>query len=63
MDHKHRGPEQQEGAQGPKENPEEGAEFHAQMLTVLAPGRVDGEGLTAGDKEGERVSRGEAGWG
>lgn len=48
QDHKHREPQQQEGAQGPEEDPEEGVIFHAQVLTAHAPGRVDGGGHTAG---------------
>lgn len=60
QDHKHRDPQQQDGTQGPKENPEEGSEFYAQLLTALAPGRVDGGGHTAGDR-GDAVSRG-GGW-
>lgn len=47
QDHEHPDPQQQEAAQGPKEDPEEHVEFHAQVLTVLSPGRVDGEGHTA----------------
>ena len=49
--HEQHDPQQQEGAQGPEKDPEEGAEFQTQVLTALAPGRVDGEGLTAGDRE------------
>lgn len=56
QDHEHPDPQQQEAAQGPKEDPEEHVEFHAQVLTVLSPGRVDGEGHTAGDRERDSVS-------
>lgn len=51
MDYKHYDPQQQEGTYGPEEDPEEGTKFQAQMLTVFAPGRVDGEGHTAGNRE------------
>ena len=51
QDHKHHHPQQQEGSQRSKEDPEEGAKLHAQVLTAFSPGRVDGEGHTAGDRE------------
>lgn len=51
QDHKHPGPQQQEEAQGSEEDSEEGAELHAQVLTALSPGRVDGEGHTAVDRD------------
>lgn len=47
QDHKHHHPQQQEGSQRSKEDPEEGAKLHAQVLTAFSPGRVDGEGHTA----------------
>lgn len=47
QEHEQGDPHQQEGAQSPKEDSEEGAKFHAQVLTALAPGRVDGKGHTA----------------
>lgn len=53
QEHEQGDPHQQEGAQSPKEDSEEGAKFHAQVLTALAPGRVDGKGHTAGDRERE----------
>lgn len=58
QDHKRHNPQQQEGAQGSKEDPEECVELHTQVLTTLAPGHVDGEGHTAGDRERQR-----GGWG
>ena len=58
QDHKHRDPQQQDGAQGPEEDPKEGSEFQAQLFTALAPGRVDGGVHTAGDRGGDAVSRG-----
>lgn len=51
QDHKHYGPQQQEGTQGPKDDPKGSAEFHAQVLAAISPGRVDGKGHTAGDRE------------
>ena len=50
QDCKPHSPQQQEDEQGSKEDSEEGTELHAQMLTALAPGRVDGERHTAVDR-------------
>lgn len=47
---KHRGPQQQEDCQGPKEDSEKSSKSYAQMLTALSPGCVDGEGHTAVDR-------------
>lgn len=58
QDHKHHGPQQQEEAQGSEEDAEEGAELHAQVLTALSPGRVDGEGHTAVDRDRDSAAAG-----